>query len=61
MNGLGSLFHSLIHLRMPASSSVTLQARAKQGVTRLVVSPGSAELAGMQSEISSCARRLGLG
>ena len=24
-NGLGSLFHSLIHLRMPASSSVTLR------------------------------------
>jgi len=25
MNGLGSLFHSLIQLRMPASSSVTLR------------------------------------
>jgi probable F420-dependent oxidoreductase len=32
-------------------------ARAGQGVTRLVVSPGSTELAGMQSEISSFARR----
>jgi len=38
-----------------------VQAQAKQGVTRLVVSPGSAELAGLKSEISSCARRLGLG
>jgi len=38
-----------------------VQARARQGVTRLVVSPGSTELAGMQSEISSFARRLGLG
>jgi len=38
-----------------------VQARASQGVTRLVVSPGSTEPAGMQSEISSFARRLGLG
>ena len=38
-----------------------VQARAGQGVTRLVVSPGSTELAGMRSEISSFARRLGLG
>jgi uncharacterized protein YbjT (DUF2867 family) len=37
-----------------------VQAQASQGVTRLVVSPGSTELAGMQSEISSCARCLGL-
>ena len=37
-----------------------VQARAGQGVTRLVVSPGSTERAGMQSELSSFARRLGL-
>jgi probable F420-dependent oxidoreductase len=37
-----------------------VQARASQGVTRLVVSPGSKELAGMQAEMSSFARRLGL-
>jgi probable F420-dependent oxidoreductase len=37
------------------------QAQASQGVTRLVVGPGSTELAGMQAEISSFARRLGLG
>jgi probable F420-dependent oxidoreductase len=37
-----------------------VRARASQGVTRLVVSPGSTERAGMQSEISSFARRLGL-
>lgn len=34
--------------------------RASQGVTRLVVSPGATELAGMRDEISSFARRLGL-
>ena len=38
-----------------------VQVRASQGVTRLVVSPGSTELAGMQAEVSSFARRLGLG
>jgi hypothetical protein len=27
VNGLGSLFHSLVHLRMPVSSSVTLRSR----------------------------------
>lgn len=36
-----------------------VEARAGQGVTRLVVSPGSTELAGMQAELSSFARRLG--
>jgi hypothetical protein len=38
-----------------------VQAQASQGVTRLVVGPGSTELAGIQPEISSFARRLGLG
>jgi hypothetical protein len=38
-----------------------VQAQASQGVTRLVVSPSSAELAGMQAEISSFAHRLALG
>jgi probable F420-dependent oxidoreductase len=38
-----------------------VQALAGQGVTRLVVSPGSTELAGMQAEMSSFAQRLGLG
>jgi probable F420-dependent oxidoreductase len=38
-----------------------IQARASQGVTRLVVSPSSTELAGMQAELSSFAHRLGLG
>jgi uroporphyrinogen-III decarboxylase len=38
-----------------------VQAQASQGVTRLVVSPGSTELAAMQAEVSSFARRLGLG
>lgn len=38
-----------------------VQARASQGVTRLVVSPSSTELAGMQAEISSFAHRLELG
>jgi probable F420-dependent oxidoreductase len=37
-----------------------VQARASQGVTRLVVGVGSTDLAGMQDEISSFARRLGL-
>jgi probable F420-dependent oxidoreductase len=37
-----------------------VQARASQGVTRLVVSPGSTELAGMKAELSSFAQRLGL-
>jgi probable F420-dependent oxidoreductase len=36
-------------------------AHADQGVTRLIVSPGSAEPAEMQAEISSFAERLGLG
>jgi hypothetical protein len=36
-------------------------ARASQGVTRLVVSPSSTELAGMQAELSSFAHRLRLG
>ena len=36
-------------------------ARASQGVTRLVVSPGSTEPAAMQAEISSFAHRMGLG
>jgi probable F420-dependent oxidoreductase len=35
-------------------------AHASQGVTRLVVGPGSTELPGMLDEISSFARRLGL-
>jgi hypothetical protein len=38
-----------------------VQGRASQGVNRLVVSPGSTELAGMQAEVSSFAHRLGLG
>ncbi len=38
-----------------------VQALAGQGVTRLVVSPGSTELAGMQAEMSSFAQRLGVG
>jgi probable F420-dependent oxidoreductase len=38
-----------------------VQALASQGVTRLIVSPGSTELAGMQAEISSFAHRLGIG
>ena len=38
-----------------------VQAQASQGVTRLVVGPSSTELAGIQAEISSFARRLGLG
>ena len=38
-----------------------VQALASQGVTRLVVSPGSTELTGMRAEMSSFARRLGLG
>lgn len=38
-----------------------VQARAGQGVTRLVVSPSSTEPAGMRAEISSFAHRLGLG
>lgn len=37
-----------------------VNARASQGVTRLVVSPASTELAGMKAELSSFARRLGL-
>jgi len=37
-----------------------VQARASQGVTRLVVSPSSTDLAGMQTEVSSFGRRLGL-
>jgi uncharacterized protein YbjT (DUF2867 family) len=38
-----------------------VQALAGQGVTRLVVSPGSTELAGMQAEMSAFAQHLGLG
>jgi probable F420-dependent oxidoreductase len=38
-----------------------VQAQASHGVTRLVVSPSSTDLAGMQAEVSSFARRLGLG
>jgi hypothetical protein len=38
-----------------------VQAQADQGVTRLVVSPGSTELTEMQADISSFAHRLQLG
>lgn len=38
-----------------------VDAMAGQGVTRLVVGPGSTDLAGMRSELSSFALRLGLG
>jgi probable F420-dependent oxidoreductase len=38
-----------------------VKARAGEGVNRLIVSPGSTELAGMQAEMSSFAQRLGLG
>jgi hypothetical protein len=38
-----------------------VQARASEGVTRLVVSPSSAELTGMEAEMASFAQRLGLG
>jgi len=38
-----------------------VQARARQGLTRLVVSPGSTELTGMRGEMSSFARRMELG
>jgi probable F420-dependent oxidoreductase len=38
-----------------------VQAQASQGVTRLVISPSSAELPAMQAEMSSFAYRLGLG
>jgi probable F420-dependent oxidoreductase len=38
-----------------------VEARASQGVTRLVVGPGSTDLAGMRAEISSFARRHRLG
>ncbi len=37
-----------------------VQAQASHGVTRLIVSPGSAELTGMRAEISSFASRMGL-
>jgi hypothetical protein len=37
-----------------------VEARASQGVTRLVVSPSSTDLAGMRDEMSSFARRVGL-
>jgi probable F420-dependent oxidoreductase len=36
-------------------------ARASEGVTRLVVGPGSTELTGMRDEMSAFARRVGLG
>lgn len=36
-------------------------AQASQGVTRLVVSPGPAGLAGMRAEMASSARRRGVG
>jgi alkanesulfonate monooxygenase SsuD/methylene tetrahydromethanopterin reductase-like flavin-dependent oxidoreductase (luciferase family) len=42
-------------------SADEVRARASQGVTRLVVSPGSTEIAGMRAEISAFARRVGLG
>jgi hypothetical protein len=38
-----------------------VQGRASQGVNRLVVSPSSTELAGMQAEVSSFSHRLELG
>jgi probable F420-dependent oxidoreductase len=38
-----------------------VEARASQGVTRLVVGPGATERAGMRASISSFASRLGLG
>lgn len=38
-----------------------VEARASQGVTRLVVGPGSTDPAEMRAEISSFAHRLGLG
>jgi probable F420-dependent oxidoreductase len=38
-----------------------VQEQAGQGVTRLVVGPGSSDLSGMQAEISSFAERHGLG
>jgi probable F420-dependent oxidoreductase len=38
-----------------------VQAQASQGVTRLVVSPGSTGLIGIQAELSSFAHRFGLG
>jgi probable F420-dependent oxidoreductase len=38
-----------------------VEARASQGVTRLVVSPSSMDLEGMRAEMSSFARRVGLG
>src|SRR5215469_11324308 len=38
-----------------------VEARASQGVTRLVVGPRSTELAGLQAELSSFAHRLALG
>jgi probable F420-dependent oxidoreductase len=38
-----------------------VQALASQGVTRLIISPGSAELAGMRAEMSAFAGRLGIG
>jgi hypothetical protein len=34
--------------------------RASQGVTRLLVSPGSTDLTGMRAEMSAFARRMGL-
>jgi probable F420-dependent oxidoreductase len=37
-----------------------VEARASQGVTRLVVSPSSMDLEGMRTEMSSFARRVGL-
>jgi hypothetical protein len=37
-----------------------VEARANQGVTRLVVSPGSTDPAGVRSELQSFARRQGL-
>jgi hypothetical protein len=38
-----------------------VQARASQGVTRLVISPSSAEPRGMEAEMASFAQRLGFG
>lgn len=38
-----------------------VEARASQGVTRLVVSPGSKDLAALRAELSWFAQRLALG
>jgi hypothetical protein len=38
-----------------------VETQAREGVTRLVISPGSNELAAMRAELSQFARRLRLG